>query len=168
MLSPSPTALRIALLEDEPGTLARLVQALRDGTGVQLAWVGDSPAEALEQLATDAADVLLVGLRPAAASGAEGLRRWRARARVQARELAPAEASTRPRRPRGGDASRPLTPKETEVLALVARGFSYEEVGRRMAVSLSTVRTHVRSIYAKLDVHSKTEAVFEARAQGLL
>jgi DNA-binding NarL/FixJ family response regulator len=71
------------------------------------------------------------------------------------------------RRPRGGDASRPLTPKETGVLALVARGFSFQEVGRRMAVSLSTVRTHLRSIYAKLGVHSKTEAVFEVRAQGL-
>lgn len=168
MLSPSPVALRIALLEDEPGTLARLAQALRDGTGIQLAWVGDSMAEAMQQLAADAADVLLIGVRPAASRGAEGLRRWRARVRALAPEPRSADPGTRSRRPRGGDPLRPLTPKETEVLGLVARGFSYDEVGRRMAVSLSTVRTHVRSIYAKLDVHSKTEAVFEARAQGLL
>ncbi|MBX3603419.1 MAG: response regulator transcription factor [Rubrivivax sp.] len=64
--------------------------------------------------------------------------------------------------------ARLLTPKEAEVLALVARGFSFREIARRLEVSLSTVRTHVRAIYAKLDVHSKTEAVFEARAQGLL
>lgn len=69
---------------------------------------------------------------------------------------------------RAGVGVRPLTPREGEVLALVARGFSHEEVARRMAVTLSTVRTHVRSIYAKLEVHSKTEAVFEARAQGLI
>lgn len=166
-MSPSPAALRIALLEDEPGALDRLVQALHAGTGVQLAWFGASAAEAMDRLASNAVDVLLVGLRPSAGRSVDGLRRWRARPPERPTPAAAPDASP----PRAGGTerpARPLTPKEAEVLALVARGFSFDEVALRMAVSLSTVRTHVRSIYAKLDVHSKTEAVFEARAQGLL
>ena len=62
----------------------------------------------------------------------------------------------------------PLTPKERQVLHLVARGFTYDEAATRIGVSVSTVRTHVRNIYGKLDVHNKTEAVFEARALGWL
>ncbi len=61
-----------------------------------------------------------------------------------------------------------LTPREGEVLTLVSRGFTYEEVAARMGLSVSTVRTHVRGIYGKLDLHNKTEAVFEARALGWL
>lgn len=64
--------------------------------------------------------------------------------------------------------SEALSPRESEVLNLVARGFTYGEAAERMGVSLSTVQSHVRSIYGKLDVHNKTEAVFEARQLGLL
>lgn len=166
-MSPYPAALRIALLEDEPGALDRLVQALHAGTGVQLAWFGASATEAMDRLASNAVDVLLVGLGPAAGRSVDGLRRWRVR--PTEREAPTAAPHAGPPQARGTERSaRPLTPKEAQVLALVARGFNFEEVARRMTVSLSTVRTHVRSIYAKLDVHSKTEAVFEARAQGLL
>jgi len=61
-----------------------------------------------------------------------------------------------------------LSPRETEVLGLVARGFTYAETAQRMGILLSTVQSHVRNIYGKLDVHNKTEAVFEARQLGLL
>ena len=61
-----------------------------------------------------------------------------------------------------------LSPRESEVLNLVARGFTYSETAQRMGVLLSTVQSHVRNIYAKLDVHNKAEAVFEARQLGLL
>lgn len=62
----------------------------------------------------------------------------------------------------------PLSPKENEVLALVARGFSYPEVGKLLGVSVNTVHTHARNIYGKLNVSSKTEAVYEARQLGWL
>lgn len=62
----------------------------------------------------------------------------------------------------------PLSPKEGEVLALVARGFSYPEVGKLLGVSVNTVHTHARNIYGKLNVSSKTEAVYEARQLGWL
>lgn len=65
-------------------------------------------------------------------------------------------------------ASHSLSPRETEVLALVSRGYTYPELTGLLGVSLSTIQTHVKSIYSKLAVHSKTEAVFEARQLGLL
>lgn len=67
----------------------------------------------------------------------------------------------------GARASRsPLTRRESEVLDLVARGFIYTEVAARLGVSITTVQTHVRGIYAKLDVTNKAEAIFEARSLG--
>ncbi len=61
-----------------------------------------------------------------------------------------------------------LSPREMQVLDLIARGFTYAEIAGQMGVSLTTVQTHVRNVYGKLGVHSKTEAVFEARQSGLL
>ncbi len=65
-------------------------------------------------------------------------------------------------------AARALTERERAVLEYMARGLSYEEVGRALAISLNTVRTYVRVIYEKLDVSSRTEAVLVAIRLGLL
>jgi DNA-binding NarL/FixJ family response regulator len=61
-----------------------------------------------------------------------------------------------------------LTKREHEVLELIARGFSYAEIARLKALSVHTVQTHIKGLYAKLAVHSKSEAVFEATRMGLL
>lgn len=61
-----------------------------------------------------------------------------------------------------------LSRREQEVLELIARGFSYAEIARLQAVSVHTVQTHIKSLYSKLAVHSKSEAVFEATRMGLL
>lgn len=61
-----------------------------------------------------------------------------------------------------------LSPREQEVLALIARGFSYAEIARLQALSVHTVQTHIKNLYGKLSVHSKSEAVFEATRMGLL
>lgn len=61
-----------------------------------------------------------------------------------------------------------LSGKEQEVLELIARGFSYAETARLQGVSVHTVRTHIKSLYGKLAVHSKNEAVYEAVKLGLL
>ncbi|MEO5794183.1 MAG: response regulator transcription factor [Rhodoferax sp.] len=61
-----------------------------------------------------------------------------------------------------------LSPRETEVLSLIARGFSYAEIARLHTVSIHTVQTQIKSLYSKLAVNSKTEAVFEATRMGLL
>jgi DNA-binding NarL/FixJ family response regulator len=62
----------------------------------------------------------------------------------------------------------PLSPREQEVLELIARGFSYAEIAKLRHVSVHTVQTHIKNLYAKLAVHNKTEAVFEATRMGLL
>lgn len=61
-----------------------------------------------------------------------------------------------------------LTPREQQVLALIARGFSYAEIARLEDLSVHTVQTHIKRLYAKLSVHSKTEAIYEASRMGLL
>jgi DNA-binding NarL/FixJ family response regulator len=63
---------------------------------------------------------------------------------------------------------RALSPREQEVLELIARGFSYADIARLKTVSVHTVQTHIKHLYAKLAVRSKSEAVFEATQLGLL
>ena len=52
-----------------------------------------------------------------------------------------------------------LTPREEEVLRLLAEGCLYKEIAEKLAIGFETVRTHVTSIYQKLHVHTRTEAV---------
>jgi DNA-binding NarL/FixJ family response regulator len=61
-----------------------------------------------------------------------------------------------------------LSVRELEVLKLLAEGHSYKTAAARLAVSLDTVRFHVRNIYEKLHVHSKSEAVVKALKSGML
>lgn len=61
-----------------------------------------------------------------------------------------------------------LSLREKEVLDLITKGFTSDEIAGLMAVSRHTVLTFVRRIYAKLEVNSKAEAIFEARNRGLL
>ncbi|TFZ07980.1 response regulator [Ramlibacter humi] len=61
-----------------------------------------------------------------------------------------------------------LTRRETDILRLVAKGLGFAEIGEVLAISPHTVVTHVKRIYRKLAVHSRGEAVYEARMQGLL
>ncbi|NOT41184.1 MAG: response regulator transcription factor [Alphaproteobacteria bacterium] len=65
-------------------------------------------------------------------------------------------------------APNPLTEKETEVLTDLARGFSYKEVAIRQRISHHTVADHVKAIYRKLSVNSRSQAVFEAMQSGLI
>jgi DNA-binding NarL/FixJ family response regulator len=61
-----------------------------------------------------------------------------------------------------------LSPQETSVLKLCAKGYEYKEIARLLSVRRTTIATYVKRIYQKLQVHSKTEAIYEARQHGLL
>jgi DNA-binding NarL/FixJ family response regulator len=61
-----------------------------------------------------------------------------------------------------------LREREVQILELVTKGLTNREIGEVLAISRRTVESHVNQIYRKLAVHSRTEAVFEARAQGLV
>jgi DNA-binding NarL/FixJ family response regulator len=52
-----------------------------------------------------------------------------------------------------------LSPKETDILKLLSEGCQYKEIADKCEISMDTVRTHIRRIYHKLHVHSRTDAV---------
>jgi len=78
------------------------------------------------------------------------------RQKVNATEAASAPVNTK------------LSPRELEVLQLVAKGFTLVEVASYLSLSPHTTRSHAKAIYRKLEVGSQGEAVFEASALGLI
>jgi DNA-binding CsgD family transcriptional regulator len=67
-----------------------------------------------------------------------------------------------------GAATSGLSPREIEVLRLVARGLSYAEIGTELYISPRTVARHLQSIYAKLSLDSRAEAAAYAYAHGIV
>ena len=63
---------------------------------------------------------------------------------------------------------RALTPHEARIVGMLADGDSYHEVGDRLGVTVNTVRNHIRRIYEKLHVHTKSEAVSKALRRRLI
>jgi DNA-binding NarL/FixJ family response regulator len=96
----------------------------------------------------------------------ELLRAVRAAARGEA-ILAPAVAHVLMSRVRA-PAQEPLTPREVEVLRLIARGSSNRDAAAALFVSEATVKTHLLHIYAKLGVNDRTAAVALALERGLV
>jgi len=86
--------------------------------------------------------------------------------------LSPEIASTVVRQMKRGhpaaasDQIEPLTPRELDVLRLAARGMTNRQIGRELDISHRTVQGHLASIYGKLDVNSRTQAVTAALRQG--
>ena len=60
-----------------------------------------------------------------------------------------------------------LTPREAEVLALIAEGLTNAEIADRLVVSAATVKSHVNHIFAKANVRDRAQAVVYAYARGL-
>ncbi len=61
-----------------------------------------------------------------------------------------------------------LSPREHEVLVLIAKGLSYQEIADQLFVSITTVKTHASNIFSKMDVQRRTQAVMLAQKTGLL
>ena len=96
----------------------------------------------------------------------------RAIAPDSARRLLAAFPSARPGDAHPSEARREgkelLSEREIEVLQLIAAGLTNREIAARLYLSLYTVKAHARSIYDKLDAHSRTQAVARARELGIL
>ncbi|MCW5634151.1 MAG: response regulator transcription factor [Rubrivivax sp.] len=143
-IAPEAEAMVISVFGDE----AHVVAAIEAGaTGYLLKDAGaDEIALAIARL--------LAGESPISSAIARHLlRRFRA---------TPAAAAAAPAVPS------PLTPREGEVLQLIAKGLSYQRIAEALAMSPNTVTTHIKQIYRKLAVNSRGEAVFEAQQMGLL
>ena len=52
-----------------------------------------------------------------------------------------------------------MSPREKEIIALLGKGYLYKEIADQLGISISTVRAHLHTVYEKLHVQSRTEAV---------
>ena len=66
------------------------------------------------------------------------------------------------------DGLEPLSNREAQILSLCAKGLRYAEIASVLGLSVHTVNAHLKSVYRKLMVNSRAEAVYEARRNGLL
>jgi LuxR family maltose regulon positive regulatory protein len=90
-----------------------------------------------------------------------------AAARVEAPHSQPVSGS-RPEDSARQVLDEPLTGREREVLQLLVHGLSGPEIASRLIVGVSTVKTHLKSIYGKLGVHSRDQAIAQAKVRKLL
>lgn len=84
------------------------------------------------------------------------------------RRLPAGAGTTRSVAPQAPGAPGVLSQRELDILELVAKGMNFAEIGAALAISPHTVVAHLKKIYRKLAVHSRAEAVYEARQMGLL
>lgn len=73
-----------------------------------------------------------------------------------------------PRRPAPAPQDDPLTPREREVLSLIARGLTNRDIAERLTLSINTIKTHRLHIYRKLDLHDRAALVRYALQHGML
>jgi DNA-binding NarL/FixJ family response regulator len=146
-----------------PNGLAIVISALSDGTSIMKALefgaIGYLHKDDPSLQIIDAIKMALKGQSPMSSSIAYSLI-----CRIQNASFAPLPTTSKP-------ISNPdtiLTKRETEILDLIAKGLSYAETATILNISAQTVPVHIRNIYKKLHANNRSEAVYEARAIGII
>jgi DNA-binding CsgD family transcriptional regulator len=139
----------VALYATDPASRRRLERLAGEQAGVTIVAAADSPGALARLLDQTQVEAVLADARPF---------------------LAALLASERPdaTTAENGEPDGPLTPREIEVLAVMADGASNKVIARRLGISFHTAKFHVASILAKLDADSRTEAVALAARLGLV
>ena len=138
----------------------RLITARTDPPSVLVLTVYSTDADILAAVEAGATGYLLKDAPPEELAAAV-----RAAARGET-VLAPPVAARLMGRVRAGRPA--LSPRETEILELLAEGLANRQISRRLFISEATVKTHLVHVYEKLGVDSRTAAVAAARTGGLL
>jgi len=137
--------IKVAIIKDQGEVREGLGYLIGAASGYQFTGGYCSLEEAVEGIGTDPPDILL--LSPEIASRVVRLiRQFRPTAHTDYR----------------------LTPHETRLLALLVEGHSYKTAASELGSALNTVAFHMKSIYRKLRVHSKSEAVAKALREQLV
>jgi DNA-binding NarL/FixJ family response regulator len=160
----SPDAILLDAGSEGSGALALLDQLGREAPGIPIAVISDAPSVVAEALSAGASAVISADISPAILAGALGA--TAAGLAVLGRDLV---SSLLPAVVGGDELLRPierLTPRESEVLQLLARGMTNAEIGSRLEVSEHTAKFHVGAVLGKLGARSRAEAVAVASRLG--
>jgi DNA-binding NarL/FixJ family response regulator len=176
----------VAILIDEPSLADRIAAVLAGETDFRIddldadVVITDAPPDSDDRraiiLVADQADIMVAlhggaaGVLPTTATAEQV--RAAIRAVAQGLSVIPREAITDGLEIEASDddkrAATPLTPRELEVLTLMAAGASNKVIARDLDISIHTAKFHVASILAKLDATGRTDAVAQAARLGLL
>jgi DNA-binding NarL/FixJ family response regulator len=153
------------LTENQPGASAMVVTVFGDDEHIVSSFAAgavgyllkDAPAEEIGEHIAE----LVSGGSPISPSVARRMLQH-----FKAQHAPP--ASPTPPQPQTYPAEQALSAREHEVLCLIEKGLTYEEVAHTLGITWHTVTGYLRRVYRKLEVSSRSEAVFEARQRGLL
>ncbi len=161
------------IVEDHQVVTQGLAALLNDQPDMTVIASAGSVSESMVLAEQHAADVILIDFRLPDGNGAEVGARIRelhpdvklvflTRDDSDGAHIAAVEAGTMSAQLQS------LTARERDVLRLVAAGVASRDIASRLGISYTTVRTHIRSLGRKLQVHSKIEATAKARELGLV
>jgi len=163
--TPVPRTVRVTLIEDVREVRESLTLLINGTPGFACAHSYRSMEDALTGIDGSTVDVILTDIGLPGMGGVEGTRVLRGadvtRSRTPRPRPVPAVSATRTQ-------SRQSNPQELTLLKLMVEGHHYKTAATEMRISINTVSFHLRHIYEKLEVHSKTEAVARALREGLI
>jgi DNA-binding NarL/FixJ family response regulator len=152
-------------IRQHPGCDCLVVSMFADDLHVMAALEAGATGYLLKDASSDHVATAIREVRAGGAPISPSIAR-RVLARFRTAPAAPAPIASALAPPGAGKSM--LSQRETEILQLVAKGFAFVTVGEVLGISPHTVVTHVKKIYRKLAVHSRSEAVYEASQLGLL